>query len=821
MNDHPISLILSAIESVTGRKPVRNGRDTKAHCPAHDDGHPSLSVREADDGRVLVKCHAGCSADAVMKALGLELRHLMPSAKFTGCRTTYSKSTIRKYETATEAVDVLERQHGKRSTCWTYHDDEGNPIGVIVRWDRPDGKKDIRPISRTPNGWCIGGMEAPRPLYQLPKLLNAQRVYVTEGEKAADALISLGLVATTSPHGAKAARHANWRPLAGKELFILPDNDEPGQAYADDVLAALEAVRPAPTVKLVHLPDLPPGGDAFDYVDRCRTESGQEDGAIRLAIENLADESESAELESLEPAEDSYVPFPVSVLPEPLCSFVSCAAKAFGCDPVFFVLPILSILGSAIGNTRHIRLKLSWQEPPIIWTAVVAESGTLKTPAFKLVLKPLRALQDRAFEEYECERKEYEVELLKYDKKLIAWRRATGMDTDPPEKPPKPEPVRYLVNDTTVEALAPILLANWRGVLDARDELAGWIGSFDRYSNGKTRADASNWLSMHSAEGIIVDRKTGDPPRINVPHAAVSVTGGIQPGVLRRILTMEHRDAGLLARFLVAMPPRQVKRWSEAVVPPAIEAAYAQVLQKLIELAPTMGPDGAAPVAVTLTSAAKAEWELFYDEHANEQANLDGDLGSAWSKLEAYAARLALVIHFVRWAAQDLADPNCVDVKSVAAGIKLVRWFAHETERVHTSLSEGAEQQQQRWLTEWIRRRGGRVTVRDVTHNLRRYRRDPNLAQEHLDSLAEAGFGYWEYDKPGAKGGRPSPRLVLHGPGGDARTRSEDAGNGGFGGGVTENGQSPPSTGDHRDEPKDTGGQQGAAEHDDDDWVEL
>ncbi len=56
---------------------------------------------------------------------------------------------------------------------------------------------------------------------------------------------------------------------------------------------------------------------------------------------------------------------------------------------------------------------------------------------------------------------------------------------DPPEKPETPQAERCVVSDTTVEALAPLLLANPRGLLLARDKLAGWIGSFDRYAGGK------------------------------------------------------------------------------------------------------------------------------------------------------------------------------------------------------------------------------------------------------------------------------------------------------------------------------------------------
>jgi putative DNA primase/helicase len=147
------------------------------------------------------------------------------------------------YASAEDAVAELERRMGPASRTWVYHDDYEDPMGLILRWDKPapaDGKtpgKEIRPVSRTREGWILGGMPTPRPLYRLVELLQrtAERVYVTEGEKAADAGGTLGLLATTSPHGAQSAAKADWRPLAGRDVVILPDNDEPGRRYADEV----------------------------------------------------------------------------------------------------------------------------------------------------------------------------------------------------------------------------------------------------------------------------------------------------------------------------------------------------------------------------------------------------------------------------------------------------------------------------------------------------------------------------------------------------------------------------------------------------------
>src|SRR5262249_1879780 len=142
------------------------------------------------------------------------------------------------FATANDAVAELERRHGKRSALWTYHDAQGDPVGVVVRWDGPKGK-DIRPVARHADGWRIAQMPDPRPLYALPDLAAARRVVVTEGEKAADAGRFLGFVATTSAGGSQAAGKTDWRPLAGKEVWILPDNDAPGRKYADTVASIL------------------------------------------------------------------------------------------------------------------------------------------------------------------------------------------------------------------------------------------------------------------------------------------------------------------------------------------------------------------------------------------------------------------------------------------------------------------------------------------------------------------------------------------------------------------------------------------------------
>jgi len=749
------------LEKLPGARKAGNG--WSACCPAHDDQKASLSVSAGTDGSVLVKCHAGCTTEAVLNAVGSTLRDLFPQGRHTATPEIKARPIGKAFAKANDAVLELERhQQMKRSARWTYHDANGEPVGVVVRWDTPEGKK-IRPVARHADRWGIGAMQDPRPLYGLPVLAKAERVLVIEGEKAADAARSLGFVATTSAGGSQAAKKTDWRPLAGKEVWILPDNDEPGRKYADAVAGILGKLTPAPMVRVVELPDLPDGGDIVDWIDG-HGEAAEPD-AMRAEIESLA---QSVDQRRPDESDDlAFRPFPLHALPAPIRGFVDAGARAIGCDTSYLALPLLTAIAAAIGNTRRLELSRVWLVPPILWGAIVGESGTSKTPAFKLVMRPIRERQRKAFERHAEAMKVYEADLARWEKDMTAWKRAKIADADPPERPVPPACERFVVSDTTVEALAPLLQENPRGLLLARDELAGWIGSFDRYaSKGKARADSANWLSMFNAESIVVDRKTGVPRTIHVPQAAICVSGGIQPAILQRALGREHRDSGLAARLLLACPPRKAKQWTDEDIDPSAEADLARLFDRLFELQLTTTDDGEPrPVLVRLSPDAKAVWTAYYDAHAAEQVNMTGDMAAAWAKLEEYAARLALVVHFTRCAAgdTDLIKANILDAASMNAGITLVTFFKHEVRRVYALLDESEPDRDERRLGEWIGRKGGTVTAREVQQGCR-WLKETGAAEAALEEFVKAGVGVWQPLRTTAKGGRPARAFALATP---------------------------------------------------------
>jgi hypothetical protein len=304
---NPFELVLSRLPDARP-VPGASQKAWKARCPAHADSDPSLSVTLADKGGALIHCYAGCSPEAVVVAMGLTMADLMPPRHDNGPRATghgplnsdtdsheftriaakqQSQKTGVVYTTSDEAVAELERRMGPASQTWTYHDDCEDAAGLILRWDR-EGGKEIRPVSRTRAGWVLGGMPTPRPLYRLVELLKRrdERVYVTEGEKAADAAGTLGLLATTSPHGAQSAAKADWRPLAGRDVAILPDNDDAGRRYADDVAQILLGLEPPATVRIVALPEIDASQDIHDWLEH---RDAVEPHTLRERLEKLVE----------------------------------------------------------------------------------------------------------------------------------------------------------------------------------------------------------------------------------------------------------------------------------------------------------------------------------------------------------------------------------------------------------------------------------------------------------------------------------------------------------------------------------------------------
>lgn len=485
---------------------------------------------------------------------------------------------------------------------------------------------------------------------------------------------------------------------------------------------------------------------------------GERNGHTTAGVSAVSGNRNQAQLVIPKAPPPAYTPFPVDVLPRTLASFVWDASDALGCDPAYVVLPALAVCAAAIGNSRALSLKRTWMEPSVVWSVVIGDSGTLKTPAWKLACAPMWAAQDRHRQQYLLAKDEHREDMAEHKE---AAKKARAEGKAEPAEPPKPTMERVACSDITIERLAELLEENPRGILVTRDELAGWLGSFKRYKQ-QGGSDLANWLELHSAGTVTVDRKTGDRRQLYVRPALVSVTGGIQPGTLARALTGEYFDAGLAARMLLAYPSRRPKVWTEADMPEEVEKHYATLVNRLLALPMASGPDNTVlPHLLALHPDGKAAWVRFYNRWGTRQADTEGELAAAFSKLEGYAARLALLHHVCTMAELDCNDLRPVGSASVEAGIALAMWFAAETSRVYAALAESEELRAYRRLAEWVNTRGGTCTAYDLRRaSPSRYGLE-GVAEKALGDLVQAGWGRWVDRPAGEKGGRPTSTFEL------------------------------------------------------------
>jgi hypothetical protein len=207
------------------------GNGWKALCPAHADKNPSLSIRQAD-GKTLIHCHAGCSTEAVLTALGMEVR------------------------------DLFEDERGERQIVaeYDYRDEKGELLFQVVRY-QPKDFCQRRPDGRGGWIWKLNGTR--RVLYRLADVIAAPAVIICEGEKDCEAARALGLVATCNPHGAGKWKLEYAEPLKGKRVCVIADADELGRKHARDIATSL--VNKVDSLRVLELPG---AKDLTEWIER-------------------------------------------------------------------------------------------------------------------------------------------------------------------------------------------------------------------------------------------------------------------------------------------------------------------------------------------------------------------------------------------------------------------------------------------------------------------------------------------------------------------------------------------------------------------------
>ena len=659
----------------------------------------------------------------------------------------------------------------KPAALHAYCTPEGRPIYWRIRLKHPDtGDKWIRPMSWNGTGYALGEPPAPpegKLLYGLHRLAAKPDapVYVVEGEACADALHKLGLVAVTSG-GKDSVNATDWTPLKGRACILWPDNDEPGEKYAQAVLTKL------PDARLILgsiVEALPPKGDCVDWLSSHPNATADDVRTLETVKPRPTQVSEPEPLPSPLPAVPS---FRADLLPDAVRVWCEDVADGLQVPLDFTAVPAMVSLAGAIGRSIGLSMKQRdhWVERPILWGCVVGRPSSGKSPA----LAPSRRMLDRlAGEErhtYELAQRDYEAHALMADarkanaKKTIQAALKKGDESaaqaaaeDAAFEDEAPTEPRIVVNDGTVEKIGELLNANPRGLVQFRDELAGWLASLDREGR---EGDRAFWLECWNGNGAFTTDRIGRGT-VRIEACAMSILGGMQPGKLGQYVRGAVRggfaDDGLIQRFQLAVYPDLPTSWTytDRTPDPDAERQAWETFKRLR----TLDPDS--------INAEHAEWcdvpFLRFDDEAQglfiewmtaHMTHLRSGDESAWieshlAKYPGLVGRLALVLH--------LADGHTGPVTgdTLARALNWCDYLEGHARRMYapvtnTGLSGAHLMLRHRSDT------GDTFTARDI------YRRgwsgltDAGAVQDALDVLAEHGHLHAVPCGPDDTGGRPT-----------------------------------------------------------------
>ncbi|GEM_PF-1816978 len=608
-------------------------------CPFHADTNPSLSVNLQTG---LFRCF---SCDAKGDVFAFYQKH-------KGVDFLTALKEIGKLAGAVESDT-----EPKIVAAFKYHDSDGRVLYSKERVEPGrNGRSKEFVFKHLVNGKLVLGRGCDPVLYNLPGLITSKYCFVVEGEAKADLLNSWGLTATCLDSGA----NSPWKDEYSKafenveKVIILPDNDNPGRAYASKIAHALhDKVR---ELKVVELPGL---GAAEDVIDWAKTPGNAKDKLLEIVegamvwtpgcpeVMEVVNDNSGEKIE--------IVDFPIDVFPVGLKKMVLDVSNSMGVPVSVTGSIALTILGAAIGNAIKISPKMSFEVSPFLWTCVVMPTGSGKSPLLELLTKPVKGKQAAAYKRYTNELKQYQ----------LSFRAFKKNDSD--KLPDEPILEQYMINDSTVEALSAAFEGQPRGLLSIQDELASWLLSMNQYKSSGN--DRQSYLQLFNSGSWSINRKSGVK---FLPSTGLGIVGNIQPETIPLVFGKASLDDGLIQRLLFVYPDMQPMKFNRNTINNLY--LWEDILAWCYQLPMTTDDNGfVIPRTLRIEGTALDTYEHFYNEYGAIATILPARYRGFISKLFIYCLKFAGILHVVQGYGSDLGGNIAESV--VTDAIKLTKFY--------------------------------------------------------------------------------------------------------------------------------------------------
>lgn len=439
-------------------------------------------------------------------------------------------------------------------------------------------------------------------------------------------------------------------------------------------------------------------------------------------------------------AEINTSKFPTHFLPPVLRNFVEATSHTMGGDAGGLALSCLVTCAASIPDRFTVQVQRnnpSWTESARLWGAVSGPPSSKKTPTINAAILPLKQANADVMRQYQNE-----VELAEAEDR-------------------KPVPPRQLiVQDSTVEALAVAMQANPDGILKYHDELTGFIGAMEKYSGGKgAAADRAIYLETWNGGSMQVNRIARGLSYVE--NGSMSLIGGIQPGVAKKLFS-QTSDDGFLARFIYANLVQ-----SEFGVDEPVDEAISQDYSALINhLITTDNP---------LRSIKTDRRHQFDDEaqatvegfrrycHELERCDAYSTRFAGWAgKLSSQVSRVILTLHYVKNAGETVPHLIANDTCLAAIGMFKEYFIPHAIKFFIETIGGGDGLDDVQFIAKTILTRGlEKVSFRDLTRANRHRFNDDTERRRAMHSLESFGWISPENDFPSNKTWYVNPRVHM------------------------------------------------------------
>jgi hypothetical protein len=343
--------------------------------------------------------------------------------------------------------------------------------------------------------------------------------------------------------------------------------------------------------------------------------------------------------------------FPIEVFPKSIQNLIRNAEETVGYNPEYLSAGILSTSATAIGSSVRL-FNGSYDNPPILWLNIIGRSGDGKTHPLKFAKQPITEMDKKSFTRFQSDMQKY------------------SNSKDKNEE--KPLYNKTILSDFTPEKLSESLQDNKKGVLIFRDELLGWIKSFDKYKKG---GDQQMYLEFFNGDAISVDRVSKAPIRVERPN--VNILGGMQPKVLKDMAANNREDDGFLARFLFVYPENlKPNIFTGKQIDDSQYKNYNKLIQDLFSI----------PDKTLKTTGSQIEIYKEWQSEKVKECHQDDLETLIQSKLETYVWRLALILEMIEQTSKESFSDELSD-SSLNNAILLVEYFRNNALRVYNKLS--------------------------------------------------------------------------------------------------------------------------------------